>query len=61
MLVLNETEHVRNNIFAKDITRDNTVAVSSDNNQRSCYTKKKLNALNRKFLKSLGFIVRKDD
>jgi len=57
MLVLNETEHARDNTF----TRDNTIvgrrAVSGDNNKIAA--KMKLNALNREFLKSLGFIVRK--
>lgn len=58
MLVLNETEHARDNTF----TRDNTIAVrravSGDNNKIA--VKKKLSALNREFLKSLGFIVRKE-
>jgi len=54
MLVLNETEHARNNTF----TRNNTIAVSGDNNKIA--VKKKLSALNREFLKSLGFIVRKE-
>jgi len=52
MLVLNETEHARDNTIA--IRR----AVSGDNNKIA--VKKKLSVLNREFLKSLGFIVRKE-
>lgn len=61
MLVLNEsTEHARDNIFAKDniFASRRVTAVSGDNNQISGYAKKKLSALNREFLKSLGFVVR---
>lgn len=52
MLVLNETEHARDNTIA--VRR----AVSGDINKIA--VKKKLSALNREFLKSLGFIVRKE-
>jgi len=65
MLVLNETVQARDNIFERDYTYstrlcDGRHPVSGDNNRVSGCAKKKLSALNREFLKSLGFVVRKD-
>lgn len=56
--MLNETEYARDNIFTRDNTFARRRAVSGDNNQISGCAKKKLNVLNREFLKSLGFVVR---
>lgn len=58
MLVLNETEHVRDNIFTRDNNFARRRVASGDNSKVSGYAKKKLSASNREFLKSLGFVVR---
>jgi len=58
MLVLNDTEHVRDNIFTRDNIFARRRVVPGDNSKVSGYAKKKLSVLNRDFLKSLGFVVR---